>query len=182
MFSYFIVAFVSLSCRLPYLIRWWSLLLWPLPSLSSLSSYSSQSTTPPPSDLFDCCVYRHRICDRPLLLRLCLVATIIPLSNARRQVVVVDVVVIVVVDMVVIIVNVVVVVVVVVDVVVVRRHAVTVVAIVVIVVSSKIDALRSTASDARSDTTKKKGHVNYDVSNVPVEAHAAPMTGSGCHV
>jgi hypothetical protein len=110
-------------------------------------------------------VYRHRICDRPLLLRLRLVATIIPLSNARRQVVVVDVV-----D--------------VVDVVVVRRRAVAVVAIVVIVVivvSSKIDALRSTASDARSDATKKKGHANYDVSNVPVEARAAPTTGSGCH-
>ena len=69
----------------------------------------------------------------------------------------------------------------VVDVVVVRRRAVAVVAIIVIVVSSKIDALRSTASDARSDATKKKGHVNYDVSNVPVEARAAPTTGSGCH-
>jgi len=45
----------------------------------------------------------------------------------------------------------------------------------------KIDALRSTASDARSDATKKKGHVNYDVSNVPVEARAAPTMGSGCH-
>jgi hypothetical protein len=37
-------------------------------------------------------VYRHRICDRLLLLRLHLVATIIPLANARRQVVHVDVV------------------------------------------------------------------------------------------
>ena len=49
-------------------------------------------TTPPPRDLFDCCVYRHRICDRLLLLRLRLVATIIPLANTRRQVVNVDVV------------------------------------------------------------------------------------------
>ena len=64
-------------------------------------------------------MYRHRICDRLLLLRLRLVATIIPLANARRQVVDVDVV-----D----------VFVVVVDVVVVRRRAVAVVAIVVIVV------------------------------------------------
>jgi hypothetical protein len=55
-------------------------------------------------------VYRHRICDRLLLLRLRLVATIIPLANARRQVVVVDVIVVVV-----------------------RRRAVAVVAIVVIV-------------------------------------------------
>jgi len=61
-------------------------------------------------------VYRHRICDRPLLLQLRLVATIIPLSNARRQVVVVDVV----------------------DVDVVRRRAVAVVAIVVIVVCCAI--------------------------------------------
>jgi hypothetical protein len=64
-------------------------------------------------------VYRHRICDRLLLLRLCLDATIIPLANARRQVVFVDVV-----DVVVVVVNVVVV----------RRRAVAVVAIVVIVV------------------------------------------------
>jgi len=61
-------------------------------------------------------VYRHRICDRPLLLRLRLVTTIIPLSNARRQVVVVDVV----------------------DVVVIRRRAIAVVAIVVIVVRRAI--------------------------------------------
>jgi len=67
-----------------------SLLSWPLPSPSlsspSLSLPSPPSTTPPPRDLFDCCVYHHRICDRLLLLRLCLVATIIPLANVRRQV------------------------------------------------------------------------------------------------
>ena len=71
-------------------------------------------------------VYCHRICDRPLLLRLRLVSTIIPLSNAQWQVVVVDVV-----DVVVVVVFVVIVVV---DVVVVRRSAVAVVAIIVIVV------------------------------------------------
>jgi hypothetical protein len=48
--------------------------------------------TATPRDLFDCCVYCHRICDRLLLLHLRLVATIIPLANARRQVVIVDVV------------------------------------------------------------------------------------------
>jgi hypothetical protein len=47
---------------------------------------SSPSTTPPPRDLFDCCVYHHRICDCLLLLCLCLIATIIPLANAWRQV------------------------------------------------------------------------------------------------
>jgi hypothetical protein len=67
-------------------------------------------------------VHRHRICDRFLLLHLRLVATIIPLANARRQVVDVDVV------------DAFVIVFVVVDVVVVRRRAVAVVAIVVIVV------------------------------------------------
>ena len=45
---------------------------------------------------------------------------------------------------------------------------------------SKIDTLRSAASPARGDATAKEGHVNYDVSDVPVEAQAAPMTGSGC--
>ena len=64
-------------------------------------------------------MYCHRICNRLLLLRLRLVATIIPLANARRQVVDVDVV-----D----------VFVVVIDVVVVRRRTVAVVAFVVIVV------------------------------------------------
>ena len=78
----------------PFVIRWWpscppyppslSMLLWPLP----LSS-SSPSTAPPPGDLFDCCVYRHRICNHLLLLRLCLAATIIPLANVQRQVFVV---------------------------------------------------------------------------------------------
>jgi len=29
--------------------------------------------------------------------------------------------------------------------------------------------------------TAKEEHVNYDVSDVPVEACTAPMTGSGCH-
>jgi len=47
--------------------------------------------------------------------------------------------------------------------------------------SSKIDALTSAASSARCHDTEKKGHVNYDISDVPVEARAAPTTGSGCH-
>ena len=47
---------------------------------------------------------------------------------------------------------------------------------------SKIDALRSPASTAQCDATAKKGHVNYDLSNVPVKVRAAPTTGSGCHV
>ena len=47
---------------------------------------------------------------------------------------------------------------------------------------SKIDALRSPASTAQCDATAKKGHVNYDVSDVPVKVRAAPTTGSGCHV
>ena len=72
-----------------------------------------------------CIATGHRICDRLHLLRLRLVATIIPLANARRQVVDVDVV-----DVFVVVVDVFVVVV---DVVVVRRRAVAVVAIVVIV-------------------------------------------------
>ena len=45
---------------------------------------------------------------------------------------------------------------------------------------SKIDMLRSAASLARGNMTVKEGHVNYDVSDVPVEARAAPTTGSGC--
>ncbi len=48
-------------------------------------------------------------------------------------------------------------------------------------ISSQIDVLRSAASSARSDATANKGHVNYDVSDVPIEARAAPRTGSGCH-
>jgi len=44
-----------------------------------------------------------------------------------------------------------------------------------------IDALTSAASSTRSDVTANKGRVNYDVSDVPVEARAAPTTGSGCH-
>ena len=44
----------------------------------------------------------------------------------------------------------------------------------------KIDALRFAASSQGSDATAKEGHVNYDVSDVPIEARAAPMTGSGC--
>jgi len=46
---------------------------------------------------------------------------------------------------------------------------------------SKIDARRPAASSARSDATAKEGHVNYDVSDVPVEARAAPTMGSGCY-
>ena len=42
-----------------------------------------------------------------------------------------------------------------------------------------IDTLRSTASSARSDVMAKEGHVNYDISNAPVEACAAPTTGRG---
>jgi len=43
----------------------------------------------------------------------------------------------------------------------------------------QIDALRSAASSTRSDATAEEGHVNYDVSDVTVEACAAPMMGSG---
>ena len=32
-----------------------------------------------------------------------------------------------------------------------------------------------------SDSTTKEGHVNYDVSDVLVEAHAAPTMGRGCY-
>jgi hypothetical protein len=32
-----------------------------------------------------------------------------------------------------------------------------------------------------SDATTKEGHVNYDVSDVLVEARAAPTTGRGCY-
>jgi len=46
-------------------------------------------------------------------------------------------------------------------------------------ISSKIDARRPAASSARSDATAKEGHVNYDVSDVLVEARGAPTTGSG---
>jgi hypothetical protein len=45
---------------------------------------------------------------------------------------------------------------------------------------STIDALRSAASLARGDMTENEGHTNYDVSDVPVKARAAPTTGSGC--
>jgi len=48
-------------------------------------------------------------------------------------------------------------------------------------ISLNIDALTSAASSAHSDATSKEGRVNYDVSDVPVEARAAPTTGSGCH-
>jgi hypothetical protein len=48
-------------------------------------------------------------------------------------------------------------------------------------ISSKNDALRSAASSARSDATVEKGHVNYDVSEVPVLARADPTTGRGCY-
>jgi len=43
----------------------------------------------------------------------------------------------------------------------------------------EIDALRSTASSASSDATAKEGHVNHNVSGVPVEARVNPTTGSG---
>ena len=46
-------------------------------------------------------------------------------------------------------------------------------------ISLKIDALRSAASSARNDAMAKEGHVNYDVSNVPVLARADPTTGRG---
>jgi len=46
-------------------------------------------------------------------------------------------------------------------------------------ISLKIDAQRPAASSARSDATAKEKHVNYDVSNVLVEACGAPTTGSG---
>jgi hypothetical protein len=68
-------------------------------------------------------VYHHRICNRLLLLCLLLVATIIPLANARWQVIIVGVV-----DVLVVVVNVVLVV----------RRAVAVVVIVVIVVCRAI--------------------------------------------
>ena len=44
---------------------------------------------------------------------------------------------------------------------------------------TNIDALRSTASSARSDAMAKEGHVDYDVSSVPVKARAGPTTGRG---
>jgi hypothetical protein len=65
-------------------------------------------------------VYHHRICNRLLLLCLFLVAAIIPLANARRQVVVVGVV-----DVVLVVVNVVLVV---------RRAVAVGVAIVIVIV------------------------------------------------
>jgi len=42
------------------------------------------------------------------------------------------------------------------------------------------DALTSAASSARSDATANEGRVNYDLSDVPIKARAAPTTGSGC--
>ena len=44
---------------------------------------------------------------------------------------------------------------------------------------SKIDARRPAASSASSDATAKEGHVNYDVSDVLVEARGATTMGSG---
>jgi len=44
---------------------------------------------------------------------------------------------------------------------------------------SKINALTSAASSACSDAMAEEGHVNYDISDVNVEARAAPKTGSG---
>jgi len=46
-------------------------------------------------------------------------------------------------------------------------------------ISSNIDARRPAASSARSNAMAKEGHINYDVSDVLVEARGAPMTGSG---
>jgi hypothetical protein len=46
---------------------------------------------------------------------------------------------------------------------------------------SKIDVLRSAASSTRSDAVAEKGHVNYDVSEVPVLTRADPTTGRGCY-
>jgi len=48
-------------------------------------------------------------------------------------------------------------------------------------ISLNIDALTAAASSTHSNTTANKGSVNYDVSDVPVEARAAPTMGSGCH-
>jgi hypothetical protein len=41
---------------------------------------------------------------------------------------------------------------------------------------SKINALRSAASSARSDATANEGHVNYDVSDVSVKAIGSHTT------
>jgi hypothetical protein len=46
--------------------------------------------------------------------------------------------------------------------------------------SSKINALRSAATSARRDATANEGHVNYDVSDVSVEAIGSRTMGSGC--
>ena len=43
-----------------------------------------------------------------------------------------------------------------------------------------IDELTSVASSALCDATEKKGHINCDVLDVPVEAIAGRMTGRGC--
>jgi len=48
-------------------------------------------------------------------------------------------------------------------------------------ISLNIDALTSAASSACSGAMANEGRVNYDLSEVPIEAPAAPMTGSGCH-
>jgi len=48
-------------------------------------------------------------------------------------------------------------------------------------ISLNIDALPSAASSARSDATANEGCVNYDVSDVPIEARAAPTPRNGCH-
>ena len=44
----------------------------------------------------------------------------------------------------------------------------------------KINKLTSAASSARRDATANEGHVNYDASDVIVEAIGSCMTGSGC--
>jgi hypothetical protein len=44
---------------------------------------------------------------------------------------------------------------------------------------SKIDTRRPGASSARSNAMAKEGHVNYDISDVPIEARGAPTMGSG---
>ncbi len=46
-------------------------------------------------------------------------------------------------------------------------------------ISSKIDALTSAVFSALRDATEKKGHVNCDVLDVPVEAIAGRTMGRG---
>ena len=43
----------------------------------------------------------------------------------------------------------------------------------------KINALRSAALSKRSNTTAREGHINCDISDVPVLARVDPTTGRG---